>query len=107
VTARFPEQVTRGGIAGTYFAVTAVDSVPPGALIHIKNGGGVSTTPTWITPGVVDNDVPISDPAGNAIAAGASAFLRAPTDRNFVDPADGLVDFSMSQTASVTFAVLG
>lgn len=107
MTTRPVEAATRNGILGTYYAATALDSVPPGSLLHIKNGSGVSVTPTWITPGVVDTDVAIGDPAGTAIAAGAAAFLRTPTDRNYVDPADGLVDIAIAPFASVTFAVIG
>lgn len=104
---RAPEQATRGGIAGTYYAASGGgDSVPPGVLLHIKNGGGAPITPSFVTPGVVDADVPIGDPAGNAIAAGGAAFVRVPTDRNFVDPSDGLVDITWSGTTTVTFAVL-
>lgn len=105
---RAPEAATRGGIAGTYYAASGGgDSVPPGVLLHVKNAGGSACVPTFVTPGVVDTDVPIGDPAGNSIAATTGmAFIRVPTDRNFVDPADGLVDIAWSFTTSVTFAVI-
>lgn len=107
MTVRAPEQATRGGIPGTYYAATALDSVPPGVLLHVKNANAAACIPTFVTPGVVDVDVPIGDPACNSIPATIGmAFIRVPTDRAYVDPADGLVDITWSVTPSVTFAVI-
>lgn len=105
---RAPEQVSGAGIAGTYNAASGGgDRVPPGVLLHVKNAGGTQCIPTFVTPGVIDGDLAIADRAGNPtpITNGAM-FYRVPTDRNYVDPADGLVGITWSFTTSVTFAVL-
>lgn len=105
---RDPEQVSGAGIAGTYYAASGGgDRVPPGALLHVKNGGGTVCVPTFVTPGVVDTDLAIADRVGNAVPiTNGAMFYRVPTDRNYVDPADGRVLVNWSFTTTVTFAVL-
>lgn len=105
---RAPEQVPAVGIAGTYYAASAGgDSVPPGSLLVVRNAGGTACVPTFVTPGVIDGDLAVADRVGIAtpITTGL-CFYRVPTDRNYVDPSDGLVDITWSFTTSVTFAVL-
>lgn len=93
------------GTAPSYGAVAATDSVAPNphGFIHVKNGGGVSTTVTVIVPGTqygqARPDVAI------VIAAGADRFIPM-TFTDLADPADGLIDITYSPTASVTAAAL-
>lgn len=105
---RAPEAPTRAGLAATYHAASAGgDKVPPGVTLHVKNTNAATRTLTFVTPGVVDGDVAISDPVSNAIpATTGERFFQVPTDRNFVDPADGLVNLTWSSDVGVTFAVL-
>lgn len=105
---RQPEAANKLGLAATYNAASVTgDRVPPGVLLHVKNTNAATRTVTFITPGFIDNDVPIGDPVSNAIPASVGErFFRVPNDRNYVDPADGLVGLSWSSDVGVTFAVI-
>jgi hypothetical protein len=108
MTTRSPEQATSAGINATYYAASGGgDRVPPGVLLHVKNGNASPLTVTLVTAGVADGDLAIPDRACTAIAATTGmGFIRVPNTDVYRDPADGLVGITWSVTASVTFAVL-
>lgn len=103
-----PQQVPSTGLAPTYNPAGAGgDRVPPGALLHVKNGNAAALTLTLTTPLVLDGDLTVQDRAISGIpATTGERFVRVPTNEVYRDPADGLVGLSWSVTASVTFAVL-
>lgn len=105
---RAPEAPNKLGLAATYYAASAGgDKVPPGVTLHVKNANAATRTLTFVTPGVIDGSEAIADAVSNAIpATNGERFFQVPTDRNFVNPADGLVDLTWSSDVGVTFAVL-
>jgi hypothetical protein len=104
---RNPEQVTSSGLEATAHAATAgpgSDTVPGDCTVRVINGGGVSTTLTIATPGVVDGDLAVADRAV-ATPAGESRYVRV-TRASFVDPATGRATLTWSPATSVTFEVI-
>lgn len=72
-------------------------------FVHVKNGGGGSVTPTFVTS-AVEAGLALADLAV-AVAAGAERFYGPFPDELFRG-SDGLCSVTWSGTTSVTFAVL-
>lgn len=79
------------------------DKVRPDSILRVINGSGVSTTVTMVTPQTVDGDLAVADRTV-AVPAGEARYIRATA--TYRNPADGLVDITISPTTSVTFEVI-
>jgi hypothetical protein len=101
------QAIPKTGLNATYNAVAASDRVPPGSLLHVKNGNGSTVVVSLVALDNADGDLAVTDRACTAIAATTGMqFIRVPNTWPYVDPADGLVGITTTPTASVTFAVL-
>ena len=101
---RDSQQSSVAGLAATYHAASGGgDKVPPGCLLHVKNGSGSSINLTLATPGTAYGQ-PIGDQVV-AVPAGAERFVSVPSE-GFTDMADGLVSLAWSAVTTVTFAVV-
>jgi hypothetical protein len=97
----------KAGLNATYNAAAAADRVPPGSIIHVKNGNAAALTVSLVALDIADGDLVVTDRACTAIGATTGmAFIPIPRSAFFVDPADGLVGVLFSVTASVTYAVI-
>lgn len=102
-----PQPIPKTGLNATYNAAAASDRVPPGCILHFKNGNAGTCVVTLVTLDNADGDLPVTDRASTAIAATTGmAFFRVPSTWPYVDPADGLVAITTVPNASVTFAVV-
>jgi hypothetical protein len=102
-----PQAIPKTGLNATYNAAAATDRVPPGSLLHYKNGNGSALTVTIVTMDNADGDLVIADRAQTAIGATTGmGFILIPEVWPYVDPVDGLVAVTTSVQASVTFAIL-
>ena len=99
------QNIVTAGIAVTYSAVAASDTVVPGVtdFIHVKNGGGSPTTVTITTPGTVDG-LAIADRAV-VVTNATEKMIKIPAEF-YRDPATGLATVTCSPTTSVTIAAL-
>ncbi len=103
-----PQQVPSTGLAATYNAAGGSgDRVPPGAIIHVKNGNASPLSVTFDVVLTLDGDLAVPDRVISGIpATTGERFVRVPNNEVYRDPADGLVKMTCSPTASVTFAVI-
>ena len=102
------QAIPKTGLNATYNAAAGGgDRVPPGSIVHVKNGNASALTVTIVTLDTADGDLAVTDRAQASIGATTGmAFIRIPTGWPYVDPADGLVGLTWSVTSSVTFAVV-
>lgn len=100
------QQIVIGGLAPTYGAVAASDTIPVSddrVFLHVKNASGTQDTVTITDPG--------STPAGSAATNPTVTVPITTGDRlialplALASPSTGLVTVSHSQTTSVTCAV--
>lgn len=101
------QQIVIGGLAPSYGAVAASDTIPVGddrVFLHVKNASGTIDTVTITDPGAT--------PAGSAATNPTVSVPITTGDRMIALPlalasnTTGLVTVSHSQTASVTCAVI-
>lgn len=98
------QQPTNSGVAPTYNAVSASDTVANSGktLLHVKNGSGASINVTLVgraqLDGVTFPDKVIAVPAGQERMIG-------PVPSALYNDANGLVTVNFSATATVTMAV--
>lgn len=85
------------GVAPTYAAATASDTVPggPDVFIHVKNAHTVSTLVTIVTPEVVDGDLAVAD---RTVTVANATERMIPVPSRYNDSSNGL--------ATITFSVL-
>lgn len=101
------QPIPKAGLNATYNAAAASDRVPPGSIVHVKNGNASSLIVTIVTLDTADGDLAVTDRAEASIAATTGmAFIAIPRGWPYVDPADGLVGLTWSVTPTVTFAVV-
>ena len=101
------QAIPKTGLNATYNAAAATDRVPPGCILHYKNGNGSALTVTIVTQDTADGDLTVGDRVQSNIAATTGmGFINIPTGWPYVDPADGLVAVTTSVQASVTFAII-
>jgi hypothetical protein len=101
------QSIPKTGLNATYNAASAADRVPPGSIIHVKNGNAGTCTVSIVATDTADGDLAVTDRACTGIAATTGmAFIRIPNVWPYYDTADGLVGITFSPTASVTFAVI-
>jgi hypothetical protein len=102
------QDVTRAGVTPTYNAASAGgDKFSPGAgvFVHVLNTGGAATTPTFTTPGQVQ-ELAIADSAGSSTPATTGSKMYGPFPPDLFAGSDGLVAVAWSVTSGVTFAVM-
>lgn len=100
------QKIGSTGLGATYNAASGTgDRVPPGSLLHVKNGNAAATDLTLVTPQVHDTDLAVADRVVTIPATNGERFVRVP-DNTIYRAADGLVDITWTVTATVTFAVL-
>jgi hypothetical protein len=102
-----PQQVTILGIAPSYAAVTASDTVYPddNVFLHVKNTTGTQDNCTVVTPGSIFGqaipDVVVAVP----ITTGDK--MIGPLNSQLADPTTGLITITHSQVAAgVTCALI-
>jgi hypothetical protein len=102
------QAIPKAGLNATYNAAAGGgDRVPPGSIMHVKNGNGSALTVTLVTLDNADGDLVVTDRACTSITATTGmAFIVIPRTWPYVDPADGLVGITWSVSATVTFAVV-
>jgi hypothetical protein len=102
------QAIPKAGLNATYNAAAGGgDRVPPGSIVHVKNGNAAALTVTLVTLDTADGDLVVTDRACTSITGTTGmAFIRIPVGWPYVDPADGLVGLSWSVTTTVTFAVV-
>jgi hypothetical protein len=102
------QAIPKVGLNATYNAAAGGgDRVPPGCILHVKNGNAAALTVTLVTLDTADGDLAVTDRASSAITATTGmAFINIPRTWPYVDPADGLVGIAWSVSSSVTFAVI-
>jgi hypothetical protein len=102
------QAIPKAGLNATYNAAAGGgDRVPPGSILHVKNGNASALTVTLVTLDTADGDLTVQDRASSSITATTGmAFIKVPTGWPYVDPADGLVGIAWSVSSSVTFAVV-
>jgi hypothetical protein len=102
------QDISRAGVAPTYNAASGGgDKFGPGAnvFVHVKNAGGASVTPTFVTPGLVA-ELAVADSALVTVPATTGDRMIGPFPSELFAGSDGLVAVTWSATTSVTFAVL-
>lgn len=102
------QDVTRAGVTPTYNAASGGgDKFSPGAhvFVHVLNTGGSATTPTFTTPGQIQ-ELAIADSAGGTTPATTGSKMYGPFPADLFAGSDGLVAVSWSSTSGVTFAVM-
>jgi hypothetical protein len=96
-----------GLVNPAYTAVAAADRVPPGTIVHVKNGNASACVVTLTTLDNADGDLVVTDRTITSIPATTGVgFIVVPRVWPYVDPVDGLVGMVCSVTASVTVLVL-
>jgi hypothetical protein len=101
------QAIPKTGLNATYNAASAADRVPPGSIIHVKNGNASSLIVSIVATDTADGDLAITDRACTSIAATTGmAFIKIPNVWPYYDTADGLVGITFSVTPSVTYAVI-
>lgn len=102
---RTAQKATSSLLAPTYHPASAGgDKVPPGSLLHVRNGGAGSTDLALVTAQVHDGDLAVADRI-NTVAAGGEGFVRVPRSAVYIG-SDDLVDLTWTVTTSVDFAVI-
>lgn len=98
--------VVTGGLKATYSSATATTGdrflTGDGAILHVKNGSGVSVTATLTTPGTVDG-LAIGDRA-ITIPAGEERFIAVPD--SLYRASDGLGTLVCAPVTTVTVACI-
>jgi hypothetical protein len=82
------------------------DKFSPGAHVFVRviNGSGSGVTPTFVTPGQVQ-ELAVADSTGGPTAAGSYRYYG-PFPPEVFAGSDGLVAVTWSATTTVTFEVL-
>jgi hypothetical protein len=102
------QDVSRAGTTPTYNAASGGgDKFSPGAhvFVHVKNASGSTVTPTFVTPGQIQ-ELAVADSASVSVPATTGDRMIGPFPPEIFAGSDGLVAVTWSATTSVTFAVL-
>lgn len=102
------QEVTRAGTTLTAAAAAGGgDKFLPSdrTWYRVINGGGGAITVTFVTPGSVISDVPVSDVAVSVGAGVTKDIGPFPADL-FANPSDGLCDVTYSGVTTVTVAAV-
>jgi hypothetical protein len=102
------QDVSRAGTTPTYNAASGGgDKFSPGAhvFVHVLNTSGSAVTPTFVTPGQVQ-ELAVADSTGGSTPATTGSKMYGPFPPEIFAGSDGLVAVTWSATTSVTFAAL-
>jgi hypothetical protein len=101
------QDVSRAGTTPTPASASGGgDKFSPGAHVFVRviNGSGAGVTPTFVTPGQVQ-ELAVADSTGGPTAAGSYRYYG-PFPPEVFAGSDGLVAVTWSATTTVTFEVL-
>jgi hypothetical protein len=102
-----PQQITKAGLAPSYSAVSASDTIQVdsvGMFLHVKNAGGTQDIVTLDDSGVTAGGSAATDPTVTVPITTGDRMIYLPPQ--FTNSATGLVTVTHSFTTSVTCAVL-
>ncbi len=101
------QQIVIGGLAPTYVAVAASDTIPVAddrVMLHVKNASGTQDTVTLTDPGKTPAGSSASNPTVVVPITTGDRMIALPLA--LADPATGLVTVTHSQTTTVTCAAV-
>lgn len=101
------QQIVIGGLAPSYGAVAASDTVPVSddrTFLHVKNASGTIDTVTLADPGTTPAGSVATNPTVSVPITTGDRMIALPLA--LANPSTGLVTVTHSQTASVTCAVV-
>lgn len=101
------QQIVIGGLAPSYGAVAASDTIPVGddrVFLHVKNASGTIDVVTISDSGTTPAGSAATNPTVSVPITTGDRMIALPLA--LANPATGLVTVSHSQTASVTCAVV-
>lgn len=101
------QQIGISGLAPTYSAVAASDTIPVGddrVFLHVKNASGTTDTVTITDPGTTPAGSAATNPTVSVPITTGDRMIALPLA--LAAPATGLVTVSHSQTTSVTCAAV-
>lgn len=101
------QQIAIGGLAPTYGAVAASDTIPVGddrVFLHVKNASGTIDTVTLTDPGVTPAGSAATNPTVSVPITTGDRMIALP--QALANSSTGLVTVTHSQTASVTCAAV-
>lgn len=104
-----PQAVTRAGLAPTYGAVAASDTIAPvtGAslFLHVKNGNAAADTVTIVDAGLTPAGSAATNPTVTVPATTGDRMIG-PLTAALASPTTGLITVQHSVTATVTCALV-
>ena len=97
-----PQVITKAGLAGTFTAVNASDTISPDAnlILRVKNANAAACTVTLDDGATTAGGSTPVDPTVVVPATTGDVMIYIPP--SFVNPATGLITITYSVTASVT-----
>lgn len=101
-----PQQITKAGIAPSYAAVSASDTIrdpSAGMFLQVKNASGTVDTVTLTDSGTTSGGSAATSPTITVPITTGDRMIYIPPQ--FVAAATGLITVTHSQTASVTQAL--
>ena len=97
-----PQVITKAGVAGTFTAVNASDTITPDSnlILRVKNANAAACTVTLDDGATTPGGSQPTDPTVTVPATTGDVMIFIPA--SFVNPTTGVITVSYSVTASVT-----